>query len=190
MEDADEPIDESKVSLGVFSRPGVSTTALILRFIRGEYVEEYIPSLADDFSKDVTIEGKTIHLELVETAGQSDFSEMRESFYRAVQGFVFVYSVTDRDSLNGIQEIYKDILATLQKTEIPCVIVGNRRDLTDEVLVSTEEGQEFSEKCGAKLFETCLRTGESVDAAFEEGIRAVQRTVFKQRTKKRNCAVF
>jgi small GTP-binding protein len=177
--DPPEPIDESKVKLGSFGGGGVGKTAITLRYVRGEFIDEYIPTLADDFAKDITVSGKPIHLDLIDTAGQDDFREMRSSFYSSVQGFVFVYSVIDGNSLFEVEEIYKDILTCLVKDTVPCVLVGNKVDLKDEDSVPTEKGLEMAKKFGAKLLETSARTGENVDAAFEEGVRAVQRLFFK-----------
>jgi small GTP-binding protein len=178
-DDAPEPIDESKVRLGIFGGGGVGKTAIILRYVRGEFTEEYIPTLADDFSKDITVGGKPIHLDIIDTAGQDDFREMRSSFYSSVQGFVLVYSVIDRNSLFDVEEIHKDILNCLVKTEVPCVLIGNKVDLKDDESISTEDGQNLAKKFGAKLLETSARTGEKINEAFEEGVRAVQRMLFK-----------
>jgi GTPase KRas protein len=177
--DEPEPIDESKVKLGIFGGGGVGKTALILRYVRGTFVEEYIPTLADDFSKDITVAGKPINLQVIDTAGQDDFREMRASFYADAQGFVLVYSVIDRNSLFEAEEIYKDILQCLVKEVIPCVLVANKSDLKDDDSVPTEKGEELAKKMGAKFLETSAKTGQSVDAAFEEGVKAVQRLVFK-----------
>jgi GTPase KRas protein len=185
-----EPVDEGKVRLGLFGGGGVGKTAITLRYIRGEFVEEYIPTLADDFAKDITVGGKPIHLELIDTAGQDDFREMRSSFYSSVQGFILVYSVIDRNSLFEVEEIYKDILTCLVKDAVPCVLVGNKVDLKDDDSVPAENGVNMAKKFGAKLIETSARTGQNVDAAFEEGVRSVQRLLFKSKVvgrRKRCC---
>jgi GTPase KRas protein len=106
---------------------------------------------------------------------------MRSSFYSSVQGFVLVYSVIDRNSLFEVDEIHKDILACLVKESVPCVLVGNKCDLKDEDSISTEKGLELAKKIGAKLWETSARSGQNVDAAFEEGVKAVQRLLFKSK---------
>jgi small GTP-binding protein len=174
----EEPIDQSKVKIGIFGGGGVGKTALTLQFLRGQFVEEYIPTLADDFAKDVTVDGKPIHLELIDTAGQDDFRQMRASFYTSVQGFLIVYSVIERNSLFEAEEIYKDILACLNKDAVPCVLVGNKVDLKDETSVSVEDGQGMAKKLGAKFFETSARSGQNVKASFDEAVRTVQRMVF------------
>jgi small GTP-binding protein len=178
-EDPSEPIDRSKIRLGVFGGGGVGITAITLRYIHDTWIGDYVPILQDDFAKDITVSGKPIHLYLIDTAGQDDFREMRSSFYSSVHGFLLVYSVIDPNSLFGVEEIYKDILTSLVRDTIPCVLVGNKVDLKDEDSVSTEQGRAMAKKFGAKLVELSARTGENVDTAFEEGVRAVQRFWFK-----------
>jgi small GTP-binding protein len=184
-----EAIDQSKAKIGIFGGGGVGKTALTLQFLRGQFVEEYIPTLADDFAKDITVDGKPIHLEIIDTAGQDDFRQMRASFYSSVQGFLIVYSVIERNSLFEAEEIYKDILACLNKEAVPCVLAGNKADIKDETSVSTEDGQGMAKTMGAKFFETSARTGQNVKASFDEAVRAVKRMVFGVKEQRWCCTV-
>jgi GTPase KRas protein len=173
-----EAPDPSKVKLGIFGGGGVGKTAITLRFLQGTFTNEYIPTLADDFSKDIVVGGKAIHLDVIDTAGQDDFREMRSSFYGSVQGFLLVYSVIERNSLFDAEEIHKDILACLCKETVPCVLIGNKVDLRDEDSIPVIDGQNMAKKFGCPMVETSAQSGQNIDAAFEEGVKAVQRMVF------------
>ena len=43
---------------------------------------------------------------------------------RASQGFVFMYSITDRDSLAEVEPIIQRVQREKDKDKFPCVIVG------------------------------------------------------------------
>jgi GTPase KRas protein len=186
----EEEVDRTKVRLGIFGGGGVGKTALTLRLLRNQFVQEYIPTLADDFRHDLDVNGKTIHLEIIDTAGQDDFREMRSHFYTSVQGFMLVYSVVDRASLADAQDIYKDICSCLVRDVVPVVLVGNKADLRDDDSITLADGEAASKKLGGcRLLETSARTGQNVEEAFKEGVRVVQRMVFRQQNGGGCCSV-
>jgi GTPase KRas protein len=170
--------DQSKIRIGMFGGGGVGKTALTLRYLRDQFVEEYIPTLADDFTKEIELNGKKLTINIIDTAGQDDFREMRASFYQSVQGFILVYSITDRNSLFEAEEIQKDICQNLNKTVVPCVIVGNKADLRDEDSVPVADGVGLAKKLQATHLETSARTGLNVNEAYNVAIRTVQKMLF------------
>jgi GTPase KRas protein len=170
--------DPSRIRIGMFGGGGVGKTALTLRYLRDQFVEEYIPTLADDFSKEIDFKGQKLTINIIDTAGQDDFREMRASFYSGVDGFILVYSITDRNSLLEAEEIYKDICQNLNKTSVPAVLTGNKADLRDEDSVPLADGLGMAKKLGAGHLETSARSGQNVGEAFDQAIRTVQKVVF------------
>jgi Ras homolog enriched in brain len=61
---------------------------------------------------------------------QDEYSILNSKHAIGIHGFVLVYSVTNRSSLNMIQIIYDKIIDFCGQKEIPCVIVGSKTDLT------------------------------------------------------------
>lgn len=49
-------------------------------------------------------------LAVLDTAGQEEFSAMREQYMRKGDGFLLVYSVTDKQSFDNIINFYTQIL--------------------------------------------------------------------------------
>jgi len=47
---------------------------------------------------------------VLDTAGQEEFSAMREQYMRKGDGFLLVYSVTDKQSFDNIINFYTQIL--------------------------------------------------------------------------------
>ena len=50
------------------------------------------------------------------------------------------------------------------------ILVGNKSDLADNRVVSTDEARNFAEQIGAQYFETSAKTGDGVDEAFRAAI--------------------
>lgn len=63
---------------------------------------------------------------------------MREQYMQTGEGFILVYSITNRSTFNEIAAIYKKILRVKDAASFPTVIVGNKCDLENERQVSTQ----------------------------------------------------
>lgn len=52
---------------------------------------------------------------VLDTAGQEEFSAMREQYMRKGDGFLLVYSVTDENSFGNIRNFYTQILRVIDR---------------------------------------------------------------------------
>ena len=51
-------------------------------------------------------------MEILDTAGQDEFKSIRDIYYRTGDGFILVYSITDTNSLDDIEECVEGIMQT------------------------------------------------------------------------------
>ena len=77
-------------------------------------------------------------LDVLDTAGQEEYSAMREQYMRTGEGFLLVYSITSRQSFEEILTFQQQILRVKDKDYFPMIVVGNKCDLEGEREVSTE----------------------------------------------------
>jgi hypothetical protein len=63
---------------------------------------------------------------------------MREQYMRTGEGFLLVYSITDRQSFEEIMTFQQQILRVKDKDYFPMIVVGNKCDLEGERQVSTQ----------------------------------------------------
>lgn len=66
---------------------------------------------------------------VLDTAGQEEFSAMREQYMRSGEGFLLVFSVTDHPSFDEMMKFHKQILRVKDRDEFPMLMVGNKADL-------------------------------------------------------------
>jgi GTPase KRas protein len=62
---------------------------------------------------------------------------MREHYMLDGEGFLLVYSITERDTFNVIGAYHQQILRVKDSDTIPVVVVGNKSDLEHERRVAT-----------------------------------------------------
>lgn len=74
---------------------------------------------------------------VLDTAGQEEFSAMREQYMRSGEGFLLVFSVTERSSFEEISKFHRQILRVKDRDEFPMLIVANKADLEMQRAVSS-----------------------------------------------------
>lgn len=70
-----------------------------------QFVEDYEPTKADSYNKQVTIDNEEVRIDILDTAGEEDYLSVRDSYFRAGEGFLAVFSVTDPHTFASVAEI-------------------------------------------------------------------------------------
>lgn len=110
-----------------------------------------------------------LYLTVLDTAGQEEFSAMREQYMRKGDGFLLVYSVTDKQSYENIMYFYTQILRVKDRDVYPMLLVANKVDLVHLRKVTEEQGRELAHRLGIPYIETSAKDPPlNVDAAFHE----------------------
>ena len=136
---------------------GVGKSCLTIQLIQSHFVDEYDPTIegmqhsaqwlpekpisspsADSYRKQCVIDEEVALLDVLDTAGQEEYSAMREQYMRTGEGFLLVYSITSRQSFEEILTFQQQILRVKDKDYFPIIIVGNKCDLNQDRQVSTQ----------------------------------------------------
>lgn len=143
----------------------VGKTSLIKRFIESSFSESYISTLQVEISKktmEVSAETK-VNFIIWDIAGQR--KTIKPNFYTGANAAFMVIDRTRKETLENINIWYDEIKTTV-KAKIPIVVVGNKTDMVDSIVVSEEEMKEFAQKRGFHYILTSAKTGENVNDAF------------------------
>lgn len=158
----------------VLGRGGVGKSALVVRFLTRRFIWEYDPTLECTYKHTTVVDEETVTMEILDTAGQEETIH-KEGHVRWADGFVLVYSINDRQSFQDIYNI-KTYLDEIKKTNVQCVLVGNKDDLHHERKVSYLEGQKLATDMACAFFETSARDGgHEVFELFHELHRDIKR---------------
>ncbi|KAJ3441530.1 ras-like protein rasd [Anaeramoeba flamelloides] len=161
----------------VIGDSGVGKSALTIQLVQSHFVEEYDPTIEDSYRRQVVIDDEVSLLDVLDTAGSEEHSSMRDSYMRAGEGFLIVYSVTNRQSFQKIPSYLEEITQAKFITDIPVIIVGNKSDLENERQVHQGEGQDFAIKFNCcPFFESSAKERINVDEAFFEVVREIRKT--------------
>ncbi|KAI4165462.1 MAG: hypothetical protein LQ342_000872 [Letrouitia transgressa] len=175
--DADRPLLKflREYKLVVVGGGGVGKSCLTIQLIQSHFVDEYDPTIEDSYRKQCVIDEEVALLDVLDTAGQEEYSAMREQYMRTGEGFLLVYSITSRQSFEEILTFQQQILRVKDKDYFPIIIVGNKCDLDAERQVSKQEGQDLARQFGCAFIETSAKSRINVDNAFYDIVREIRR---------------
>ncbi len=145
---------------------GVGKSCLLLRFADDNFTDSYISTIGVDFRfRTVTIDDKTVKLQIWDTAGQERFRTITSAYYRGADGIIMVYDVTSTESFDHVQDWLSEVERYASGTTAK-LLVGNKADLVSEKQVSEEKAHRFADKLGIPVLETSAKTATNVENAF------------------------
>lgn len=154
---------------------GVGKSALTTMYICNNFVKEYDPTIEDSYRKQIVVDGEVALLDILDTAGQDEYSAMRDQYISFGKGFVLAYSMTSRVSFDEVGCFHESILRAKDADYVPMVLVATKGDLERERVVSREEGVSLAGKYGCPFLETSAKMHMNVDETFDELVRVMRR---------------
>ena len=171
-EDESEVYDISEYVFKVIiaGEPQVGKTSITLRFTDKAFTRTYIPTLGVNITdKNIRAKDLIIKLLIWDIAGQSKFEKARKNFYRGAEGIILVFDLTNKKSLESINNWYQDIRKSLNNIhELVGFILGNKKDLEDERKIKEEEAEKLADKINFRYVETSALTGENIMFIFHK----------------------
>jgi len=168
-------VGSNEYKIVVVGSGGVGKSALTISFVQNHFIEEYDPTIEDSYRKQVTVDEIPCFLNILDTAGQEEYSAMRDQYMKTGQGFLLVFALTTRSTFDEVNELRNRILQAKDRDHVPIVLVGNKSDLADERQVSFKEASDLARTFGAPFLTTSAKTRLNVDESFFELVREVRK---------------
>ncbi|XP_030265372.1 ras-related and estrogen-regulated growth inhibitor [Sparus aurata] len=167
------------VKLLVLGAQNTGKTALCVRFITKRYIGEY------DHKKEMTyrcsrvVDQEPVEMEIMDIACKESSVASLESSIRWADGFLLLYSVTQRVSFLDVPRYKKLIDQTKQSLVVPTMLVANKADLEIGREVTTEEGQRLAKELRCSFRE--LSVAEAVPAVEVAVFQLIRLVLDQQR---------
>lgn len=185
--------------LVVLGDGGVGKTALTIQLCLNHFVETYDPTIEDSYRKQVVIDQQSCMLEVLDTAGQEEYTALRDQWIRDGEGFVLVYSITSRASFSRIHKFYNQIQMVKESANagslgsnggsslpVPVMLVGNKSDKVVERAVSAQEGSALAKELGCEFVEASAKNCINVEKAFYDVVRMLRQQRMQQQGKQQD----
>lgn len=163
------------VKLVVLGAGGVGKSAITIRLVCDNWLGYYDPTIEDSYRRNVLVDDQVYLLDILDTAGQDEFSAMQDDWMRQGQGFLLVYSVTHKETFDEVKLLRDKILRAQDKLKVPIVLAGNKCDLEHERQVLYKDGKKVADEWGVPFFETSAKMKINNEACFFEIVREIRR---------------
>lgn len=168
----------------------VGKTCLLISYTTNAFPGEYIPTVFDNYSANVMVDGKPVNLGLWDTAGQEDYDRLRPLSYPQTDVFLLAYSVNSKNSFDNIKsKWYQEVKH--HAPGVPIILVGTKSDLPQsEHVVSESDASSMVNEIGAVKGLVCSAlTQEGLKQIFDEAIRAAMNRNSASQKKKGGCTL-
>ena len=178
----------------------VGKTCMLMSYYKKKFPKDYIPTVFDNYSACVMVNGQQVNLGLWDTAGQEDYDKLRPLSYPQTDVFLICFAVNSRVSFDNLRTKW---LTEVQHfaPNVPFIIVGTKSDLRGEAggvggdFVSAEEAEKLKAELKASKYIECSalkpELGDNgLKAVFDEAIKTVLLDRRKPSTKKKSrCSI-
>ncbi|KAL6067216.1 GTP-binding protein [Balamuthia mandrillaris] len=175
----------------IINKMKTGKSAITIQFTENHFVDSYNPTIENTFTKVIKYKGTDYETEIIDTAGQDEHSIFPFRGSVGIHGYLLVYSVASRSSLEIVKVLNEKILDACGKNDVPRVLVGNKSDLQLERAISTEEGRRVAEeelKCA--FMECSAKHNENISDTFLALIAEIEKSTAPEVKKEDNCVLF
>ncbi|RWS13437.1 ras-related protein Rab-3-like protein, partial [Dinothrombium tinctorium] len=151
----------------IIGNSSVGKTSFLFRYADDSFTSAFVSTVGIDFKvKTVFRQDKRVKLQIWDTAGQERYRTITTAYYRGAMGFILMYDVTNEESFNSVQDWVTQI-QQYSWDNAQVILVGNKCDMEDERVVSTERGRQLADQLKLEFFESSAKENINVKAVFE-----------------------
>jgi len=172
-----------RVKLVVVGDGAVGKTSLLIRYATGEFPNEYVPTVFENYTAQMKRETEVILLHLWDTAGQEDYDRLRPLSYPGADVVLLCFSTISQASYDAVREKWApEVLHFIPN--IPHLLIGTKIDLREDKHpdpnsgkfepINREQGEALAAEIKAvKYMEVSSKTGKGVQEVYAEAVGLV-----------------
>lgn len=179
----------------------VGKTCMLISYTTNKFPEEYVPTVFDNYISSVSVNGKTMNLDLWDTAGQEDYERLRLLSYTQTDIVLLCFAIDNPISLYNIKDKWWPEIKHHCR-DVPYILVGLKSDLREDrntiielrknrqEPISSEDGTQMCTVInGYKYIECSSKTKEGLKQIFDEAIICVLTNRAKPPARKWSCLI-
>ena len=155
--------------LSLIGDGGVGKTSMAQRYVHGVFKGDYKATIGTYITKqECKFEelDTSVRFMIWDLAGQNQFQRLWTDYLTDSRAGIIVFDVTKKETFENVQKWY-EIITKVALPNITLILVGNKVDLNDSRVISTEQGVKLAKDLGINYMETSAKTSENVKKVFE-----------------------
>ena len=157
----------------------VGKTCMLMSYSTDEFAGDHKPTIFENYQRMCVIDGRQLHLRLLDTAGQEHYDSLRPLAYPHTDVFIVCYSVNSPSSFKNVKAKWLQEIR-LHCPSTPIMMVGTNadtRNLSKEdkqsmTFVDLADAKELGEELGVnRVMECSAKTKVGLSEVFDEMIK-------------------
>ena len=179
----------------------VGKTCMLISYTTNAFPDEYIPTVFDNYSSTLLINGVPCNIGMWDTAGQEDYDRLRPLSYPQTDVFLICFSLVSPASFGSVKEKWYPEVSH-HCPQVPIVLVGLKLDLRDDketveklrekklAPITYEQGVKMAKEIGAlKYVECSALTQKGLKTVFDTAVVAAHGGFDVHKHKRKGCVV-
>ena len=168
MSEEEKKDSDMIIKLLLIGNAYVGKTLIVQKFIDNSFSKSTVSTIGVDLQSNIIdINGKKVKYLIWDTAGEDRMKTMTYSYYRGCHVILVVYDVTERKSFQNVTT-WVECIDKFAKSNVLKILVGNKTDLEDKRVITTEEGKKLAEENGLKYYEISALKITGLHEMFED----------------------
>ena len=153
---------------------GVGKSCLTTQAIKNKFDETHDATVGFEFMNfNVKLDDTIIKLQIWDTSGQEVYHSLVTSLYKNVSLAMIVYAIDSKESFVNINTWLKD-LRLLSNPDVKIFLIGNKTDLEDDRIITTERAKKFANENNFDYFnETSAKLGSNTKEVFIQAAKVL-----------------
>ncbi|KAG4094927.1 ras family-domain-containing protein [Neocallimastix lanati (nom. inval.)] len=156
--------------LVVVGSGGVGKSCLTVRFLKDEFTSDYDPTIEENYRKSIVVDEIPCIVNIVDTAGQQEYTALRDQHFQSGKGFLLVFALNDAATFEEVKQLKDQIIKLKDTKRVPLMMCGNKCDLPEKE-VDTKVVQAYCQQNKIPYLETSAKSNINVTESFHELVR-------------------
>ena len=162
----------AKFKIALLGDSSVGKTSIVKRLINNDFKENQLSTIGtEQNTKTIKLNENSEEeilctLQIFDTAGQEKFRSITPNYIKNADGIILVFDLTNYSSFENIKYWIKQIYNNKKYENLPFIIVGNKYDLKDKIVVQEDKIQ-FNVKNSENFFYCSAKDNYNVYEIFE-----------------------
>ena len=180
-------------------------SSITVQQVSGHFLALYDPTIEDSYRTSILVDGEQIIFNILDTAGQEEYSALRDSYIRSDDAYICVCSLTSMQSLIELHELLNQIKMILDIddfNETPIIIAANKCDLINQIEIKDQDLEDIKSNNNIEYIKTSAKNKINITLLFETIIKRYLEleklkhkddgniTVIDNRKRKKKCVIF